>query len=120
MRNIFVCMCACVFKQHAAQCGLSLPDAGADGPSVLWEERAGSQTVSRVQRVLCSWVSTKISGAFPRFVPMHIHTHYSRKHNVACQTVTVSCSVALAELQNTLLQRIMMMFSTYSTCVSSE
>lgn len=52
--------CVCVSKQYTSQCRLSLPHAGADRSSRLWEERAGSQTVSRVQRILCLRVSLKI------------------------------------------------------------
>lgn len=54
-------VCMSVSKQHTSQCRLSLPHAGAHRSSRLWEERADSQTVSRVQRILYLWVSLKTS-----------------------------------------------------------
>lgn len=51
----------CVFKQYFAQCRDSIPYAGADRSSGLWEERAGPQTVPGIQRILCIWVSFNVS-----------------------------------------------------------
>lgn len=47
----------CLILQYAAQCGLSIPAAGANWSSRLWEKRASSQTVPRVLWLLLLWVS---------------------------------------------------------------
>lgn len=59
IRNL--CVCVCVSKQHFAECRLSISNAGSDWSSRLWEERAGPQTVSGFQWILCLWVSVKLS-----------------------------------------------------------
>lgn len=51
------CAYVCVCVQHFTQCRLSVPDAGSDWSSGLWKERAGPQTVSGFQWILCLWVS---------------------------------------------------------------
>lgn len=56
-----VCLCLCVYEQYFARCRLSLSHAGTDRSSRLWEERAGPQTVSGVQRILCIWVCLNVS-----------------------------------------------------------